>query len=123
MGFQRHHSALIVASVITVASFIGASVYTQNGLARVDALSSTIEQDAVPSIDHLSRAAVGLTRLNQLLDEVAVGGPRRQAALAAARQEMLGVDREVQQYLQLPTLRGERRFWAALRGDVGLALE
>lgn len=123
MAFERHHSTLIVASLITVASFVAATAYTQNRLARLDALSSTIETNAVPSIEYLSRAAVRLTRLNQLLDEMSAPGPRRAAAVAAARQEVPALQTDVEAYVLLPTLPGERNFWAALRADVDRAVQ
>lgn len=123
MAFERHHSTLFVASLITVASFVAATSYTQNRLARLDALSSTIETNAVPSIEHLSRAAVRLTRLNQLLDEMSAPGPRRAAAVTAARQELPALQADVEAYVLLPTLPGERNFWAALRADVDRAVQ
>ena len=123
MVFERHHSALIVASVVTVASFVAATAFTQNRLARLDALSSSIETNTVPSIQHLSRAAVRLTRLNQLL-EAAFEGPaeERAAALATARREVHALEDDVRQYVDLPPLRGEEDSWAALQTDVAAAV-
>src|SRR5690348_3261703 len=121
MGFERHHSAWILASVITVASFVGATMYTQNRLSGLDVLSSTIETNAVPSIEYLSRAAVRLTRLNQLMDDVAVSGPRRAAAVPVVRGEVAALTQDIDQYLRLPTLPGEQSFWSALRADVSRA--
>lgn len=118
MGFERHHSAWILASVITVASFVGATMYTQNRLSRLDVLSSTMETDAVPSIEYLSRAAVRLTRLNQLMDDVAAGGSRRAAALPAARREIAALNQDVDRYVRLPPLPGEKQFWDQLQTDV-----
>src|SRR4051812_34269430 len=122
MRFERHHAAWIVASLITVASFIGATAYTQNRLARLDALSSTIETNAVPSIEHLSRTAMRLTRLNQLMDDVAASGSRRAVAVRAARQEVEAVNSDVSQYLRLPTLPGEQDSWTELRANVNRAV-
>ena len=122
MGIERHHSAWIAASLVTVASFVGATAYTQNRLARLDELSSAIETNAVPSIEYLSRAAVRLTRLNQLMDEVVQPGPGRAAAVSAARKEVTALDRDVNQYLQLAPLPDEQNFWAELRTDVGQAV-
>ncbi len=123
MAFERHHSVLIIASLLTVASFVGATAYTQNRLARLDALSSMIETNAVPSIDYLSRAAVDLTRLNQLVDDMSAPGAKRAAAVAAARQQVPLVQDDVDAYVLLPPLPGERSFWAALRADVSRALQ
>src|SRR3954463_6200229 len=123
MTFERHHFAWIVASGVTVASFVGATAYTQNRLARVDALSSTLETNAIPGIEYLSRAAVRLTRLNQLLNDVAAAGPRHDPAVAAIRSELAALNQDVQRYLQLPTLPGEREFWAELRTKVDRAVD
>lgn len=121
MKFERHHSALIIASLITVASFVGATVYTQNRLARLDELSSSIETNAVPSTEYLSRAAVRLTRLSQLLDDEGTGGLRPSSAETAAR-DIQAVDADVAAYLQLTPLAGENEFWTALRTDVSTAV-
>lgn len=123
MKFERHHSAWIVASLITVASFIGATAYTQNRLARLDVISSTLESDAVPSIEHLSRTAVRLTHLNQLMADAAASGSRRVAALPAIRPEIEALKRDVDQYLRLPTLPGEQASWAELRANVNRAVQ
>lgn len=123
MTFERHHSAWIVASLVTVVSFLGATAYTQNRLARLDALSSMIETNAVPSIEYLSRAALGLTRLNQLIDDVATSGSRHASAVLAARQEAKALTRDVDRYLQLPTLPGEQDLWKELRANVSRAVQ
>jgi signal transduction histidine kinase len=115
MRFERHHSALIVASVVTVASFVAATAYTQSRLARFDSVSSTIETDAVPSIEYLSHAAVSLTRLDQWLDAVATGGPQQASARAAARRELSVLEAAVAAYVELPPLPGEDEHWAAVR--------
>jgi signal transduction histidine kinase len=122
-AFERHHFAWIVASVVTVASFVGATAYTQNRLARVDALSSTLETNAIPSIEYLSRASVRLTRLNQLMNDVAAVGPRHDPAVAAARRELAALNGDIDGYLQLPTLPNEQDFWAELRARVDRAVD
>jgi signal transduction histidine kinase len=122
MGFERHHFAWIAASLITVASFIGATAYTQNRLTRLDSLSSTIETNAVPSVEHLSRAAVRLARLNQLMDEAVGADSRRASARQVVRQEVAALAQDVEQYLQLPPLAGERTFWAELQANVNRAV-
>jgi signal transduction histidine kinase len=122
MGIERHHSAWLAGSLVTVASFLGATVYTQNRLARLDALSSTIETNAVPSVEHLSRAALCLARLNQLMGDVDASGPRRAAAVSASRKEVAALNEDVDQYLQLPPLPGEQDFWVELRTDVTRAV-
>jgi len=121
VGFQPYQSALVLASLVTVGSFVGATAYTQNRLARLDALSSTIETNAAPSSEYLSRAAVSLTRLHQLLDEAASAGSRRDAAVTAVRNELSALQDDVRRYLDLPMLPGEGALWATLRTDVNRA--
>jgi signal transduction histidine kinase len=122
MPFERHYLAWIGASVITVVSFVGATAYTQNRLARLDAVSSTIETNAVPSIEYLSRVAVRLTRLNQLMDDVAASDSRRAATLSASRKEAAALVEDVDHHLQLPTLPGEQQYWTELRANVNRAV-
>ncbi len=122
MAFERRYSALILASLVTVAGFVAATAYTQNRLARLDVLSSTIETDAVPSIAYLSQAALRLTRLSQLLDDLSVPGAKQTSAAAEIGREIPALQRDVDAYVLLPTLPGERSFWAELRADVDGAI-
>lgn len=122
MQFERHHTALVVASLITVASFMGATAYTQNRLVRVDAVSTRLERNAIPSLEYLSRASVRLARLNSLLDDIAAGGEARARALRTAREEVSAVEREIAQYQSLPPLPGETELGERLRADVDRAV-
>jgi signal transduction histidine kinase len=121
--FERHHSTLIIASLVTVASFAGASAYSQRGLARLDALSSTLESNAIPSIELLSGAAVHLTRLNQFVDEAADVGHGRATAIAAAQAEADAADADATDYLRLQPLAGEQALWEAMRAANARALQ
>jgi signal transduction histidine kinase len=120
MLFERHHLAWVLASSTTVACFAGATAYTQRRLSALDALASTLERNAIPSIEYLGRTGVRLTRLNQLLGQLA---SNRATAAAAARPELNALDDDVTRYLQLPPLQGEQRYWAALRANVNRARE
>jgi signal transduction histidine kinase len=122
MSFERHHLAWLVASATTVACFVGATAYTQQRLATLDALTSTLEKDAIPSIDYLARSGVRLTKLNQLLDELQ-SNREGDAVHAEARQELTQLERDVTQYLALPPLPRERAGWGALRADIDRAME
>ena len=122
MQVPRHHSALILAAVVTVASFLGSTAFTQVRLARVDALSATIETNGVPSVDYLARAAVELTRINDLLDDAQQPGEGAQEAIRVVRQAVAELQRNVAQYLALPPLPGEQRYWDALRSDTTRAV-
>jgi signal transduction histidine kinase len=122
MTVERHHSALIVASAITVAAFVGATAYTQARLAQLDVLSAVLENNAIPSIQYMSRTAVRLTRLNDLLDKMTAGGAQRATAVQTARNDVDAVSADVERYLALPPLPGEQALWSDLRTDVGEAL-
>ena len=122
MIVERHHSALIVASAITVAAFVGATAYTQARLAGLDVLSSNLETNAIPSVEYMSRTAVRLTRLNDLVDQVSATGPQRAVAADTARRELEAVSEDVNLYLALPPLPGERGLWNDLRTDVDRAM-
>src|ERR1041384_5596691 len=95
MPLERHHSTLIVASAVTVASFIGATAYTQSRLAQLDLLSATLETNAIPSVDYLSRAAVRLTRLNDLVDEARAPRTQKAVAMETARSEVDAVSADL----------------------------
>ncbi len=79
--------------------------------------------NAIPSIEYLSRAAVRLTRLNQLMNDVAAGGPRHEPAVAATRHELAALNEDIDRYLHLTTLPGEGDFWAELSSKVNRAVE
>src|ERR1043166_4376808 len=115
MAFERRYSALILASLVTVAGFVAATAYTQNRLAR-------LARFALRSIASLSQAAVRLTRLSQLLDDLSVPGAKQASAAAEIGREIPALQRDVDAYVLLPTLPGERSFWAALRADVDGAI-
>jgi signal transduction histidine kinase len=115
MPFERHHSALIVASAVTVASFIGVTAYSQNRLARLDALSTTIEVNALPSVEYLSSAALRLTRLRRLLDDPP--SMRNPATRAAVGAEVSALDDDLNAYLRITPLPGEGDYWTKLRTD------
>ena len=120
MRVARHQSAFLAASVLTVASFVGATAYSQSRLTALDALSSTIATNAVPSIEFLGRGAVRLQRLRRLIhDEVTTSHARSTIETAAAELEAL--DRDVEEYLQLTPLPGERELWGAIRRDIDAA--
>jgi signal transduction histidine kinase len=123
MGFPRHQSTLVLASLITVASFVTATAYTQNRLATLDALSSTIETNAAPSVEYLGRAGVELRRLRQLLYDVLDPTREQSAALNSARSELTAVERDIASYLQLTPLPGERPLWDSLRIELRYATD
>jgi signal transduction histidine kinase len=118
MGFPRHQSALVLASLITVASFVAATAYTQNRLVTLDALSSTIETNAAPSVEYLGRGGVGLRRLRQLLYDGLASTDGHSVALQTARSQLAALEQDVGNYLRLTPLPGERDLWDELRADL-----
>lgn len=118
MRFARHQSAFVGASVLTVASFLGATAYSQSRLSALDALSSTIATDALPSIHLLGRGGVRLQRLRRLLHDGVTAGASR-AELATATAELNALEEEMARYLLLRPLAGEGDLLEAIRRDVG----
>jgi signal transduction histidine kinase len=117
MRFARYQSAFVGASVLTVASFLGATAYSQSRLGALDAISSTMATNAVPSIEFLGRGAVRLQRLRRLVhDEVIMGSSRSSIEMAVA--ELEAFDQDVDRYLRLTPLPGETDLWATIRREV-----
>jgi signal transduction histidine kinase len=117
MNLGHRHSALFVSSVVTVVAFVATSVYSQHRLARLDTVSSTIEDNAAPSIGYLARANARLNRTEELLEDIASGEDG--AGIRTESRENLAAFREdVDRYLSLPPVSGERKYWTELRTDV-----
>jgi signal transduction histidine kinase len=120
--FARHQSAFVGASVLTVGSFLGATAYSQERLTALDALSSTIATNAVPSIEFLGRGGVRLQRLRRLVhDEVTSAHSR--SAIETAAAELEALDGDIDRYLRLTPLPGERDLWLAIRRDIDQATD
>jgi signal transduction histidine kinase len=120
MRVPWYQSALVGASALTVASFLGATAYSQSRLTALDGLSSTIATNAVPSIEFLGRGAVRLQRLRGLIHEEVTAGHSR-ATIETAAAELEALDRDVGRYLELTPLPGERDLWVAIRRDLAEA--
>jgi signal transduction histidine kinase len=117
MRFTRHQSAFVGASILTVASFLAATAYSQSRLRNVDTLSSTIASNALPSIEFLGRGGIRLQRLHRLVqDEVTAS--HSPATIATAAAELDALDRDVARYLRLTPLPGENELWSAIRRDL-----
>jgi signal transduction histidine kinase len=123
MRFEQHHLAWVLASTTTVACFGGATAYTQSRLARLDAAASTLESNAIPSLEYLGHSGVRLTRLNQLLDQLTSPRANRSALQAEAWTEVVAIDRDIDRYVTQPPLPGEHAHWRELRTDVDQALQ
>ncbi len=121
MDLARHHSALIIASLVTVASFLAVTAYSQHQLARLDDVSQTLENTSVPSIESLARAGVRLRRIRELLAD-AVASPRA-APLSTDRAELLALEEDVARYVGLTPLPGERELWIRLRDDLARVMD
>lgn len=118
MRFHRHQSALVLASVLTVGSFVGATAYTQHRLMKLDALSSTIETNAAPSLEYLGRAGARLERVRALMREAIDRPDSTSEALDRARTELNEVKDDIERYLSLTPLPGERELWDSMRRNL-----
>jgi signal transduction histidine kinase len=117
MSFARHQSAFVGASVLTVASFLGATAYSQSRLSSLDSISSTIATNALPSIEFLGRGAVRLQRLQQVIHDV-VTAHDSSSAIDTAAAELDAIDQDVSRYLRLTPLRGEDELGQATRREL-----
>ncbi len=100
---------LLTAFVVIVASFFGATVYTQRASQRIDAAVETIVDNTSPSIEHLAAARGEIHHVQHLVGEYIrareSGQPVTLEALNASR-EILGT--EIRKYLALPVSDRER---------------
>jgi signal transduction histidine kinase len=123
MVFERHRSAVVLASALTAASFIGATAYTVHRLRALDNLSSTIANNAVPSVEYLGRGGVRLLRLRQLLFETLVPVREHADTLSAARGELQALNLDIEKYLEITPLPGEGELWDQMRRDLDRVAE
>src|ERR1051325_9473736 len=122
MRFKRHQSALVLASALTVGSFVGATAYTQHRLTSLDALSSTLEANALPILEYLGRSGVRLERARMLIsDGLEATGPVPDA-LNDADAELRALEQDIHRYLQLTPLPGEGELWTSMRRDLDAAV-
>jgi signal transduction histidine kinase len=118
MRFERHQSAVVLASVLTVASFVGTTAYTQYRLRALDTLSSAIATNAAPSIVYLGHAGGRLLRIRQLLyDNLTAPGPSS-ANVATISDELQALESDIDRYLALTPLPGEGYLWREIRRDL-----
>ena len=122
MRLARHHSALAIASLLTVLAFVGATAYTQRQLVAVDALSSTIESNAAPSVEHLGHAGVRLERVRLLLRDGLNPGDAHARTLDDARAELRTLEGDIEKYLELKPLPGEGALWGSTRHELDHAV-
>jgi signal transduction histidine kinase len=122
MDLARHHSALLLSSIVTVASFLAVTAYTQHQLVRLDEVSSTLETNSVPSIEYLARSGVRLRRVRELLVDIVELNRAGPDAIAASRAELRALREDFRLYARLTPLPGERDLWIRLRRDVEQAV-
>jgi signal transduction histidine kinase len=121
MRFERHRSAVVLASVLTVASFVGTTAYTQHRLSALDTLSSTIATNAVPSIEYLGHAGSRLLRVRQLLYDNLAAPESSPSNAANIEAELQALDYDIDRYLELTPLPGEGDLWREIRRDFDAA--
>ena len=122
MRFKRHQSALVLASALTVGSFVAATAYTQHRLTSLDALSSTLEANAPPSLEYLGRSGVRLERARMLIRDGLEATGSVSNALNGADAELQALEQDIHSYLQLTPLPGEGELWTSMRRDLDAAV-
>jgi signal transduction histidine kinase len=118
MRFERHQSAVVLASVLTVLAFVGITVYTQYRLTAVDHVSSTIATNAVPSLEYLGRSLVRLQTLRPLIADAVGASSAPAETVPLARAELQALQSDIDGYLRLTPLHGEDELWNATRRDL-----
>lgn len=117
MRYERHQSAVVLASVITVLAFVATTVYTQYRLTAVDQVSSMIATNAVPSVEYLGRSLVRVQALRRLVSD-AVGNPISLETATQASAELEALHHDIEAYLELTPLHGEDDLRNATRRDL-----
>ena len=102
---------------------MAATAYTVHRLRALDNLSATIANNAVPSVEYLGRSGVRLLRLRQLLFETLVPLRGHADTITAAREELQGLNRDIDQYLRITPLPGEGALWDQMRRDLDKAAQ
>jgi signal transduction histidine kinase len=111
----RLSTMLIGAFVLTVACFLTSSILSERRARGIEEAADEIVMDAVPSIDHLSRARTELRHMEVLLDDLADSGSEVLASrLAEARRTFAT---EYAAYRDLPPFDGEEALWARLESS------
>jgi signal transduction histidine kinase len=118
MVFERHRSAVVLASALTAASFMAATAYTVHRLRALDNLSATIANNAVPSVEYLGRSGVRLLRLRQLIFETLVPVRGHADTMTSAHDELQALNHDIDQYLRITPLPGEGELWDQMRRDL-----
>lgn len=121
MRYERHQSAVVLASVVTVLAFLATTVYTQRRLMTVDAVSTTIASNAVPSLQYLGRSLVRVQTIRQSVADAVANRSAPSDALPHARAELEALHRDIELYLRLTPLHGEDDLWRATRRDLDRA--
>ncbi len=116
---MRPSRPVVGAMLIVVLSFVGSLVYLQVHLKPVTQRALTMVEHTAPSIEHLSRAQIGLTTLGMLVSDyvsrVGAGRASTRSDIATARVE-LGAD--IDSFRLLADVPGERELLAQVDDDL-----
>jgi signal transduction histidine kinase len=108
---------LVVAFGAGIASFVAATIYTQERATAIDDAALQIAGNASPSIESLAAARAEMRRLESLILQQ-VDAPLqhdRFSEIAVSRKLLTG---SLQRYLGLPVFPGERELWKGIRQSV-----
>ncbi len=116
MSLRRLDGVLVACFAAVVATFVGATVYTQHRTREIETAALRIQGDAAPSIRHLANARAELRRLQLLVHRALAGGGSRTPEIESGRALL---DRELAAYETLPLDPREEAPWR--RAEQGLA--
>ena len=106
---------LIVVFVLIGAGFFAATVYTELHASAIDDESEQMEENTLPSIEHLTVARTALHHLENAAEDYAEReGSSREASRALLEGSRAELDHELLAYVALPSLPNERALYAGV---------
>lgn len=119
--YRRLDRLLVLAFVLTIASFLVSRLIWESRTRGIDAAASSITSDAAPAVEHLSAARAELLHMQGLLASMTSAFGEKEttsqmeSSVQHAREDF---EREWNLYLKLPAYAGERELWNAITEDI-----
>ena len=99
--------------------FIGSSIYANWRTLAIDSVAEELDNDALPDIEHTSAASDALNKIEAAADDYPeVAASQRDPAKREIQRALRTVDVELDAYLALPSVEGERVHLGDLRGSL-----
>ncbi len=120
LAVEKDSYLLLAAIAALTLVFIGSSIYANWRTLAIDLVAEELENDALPDIEHTSAAANALNKIEAAADDYPeVASAEREGAKQDIQRALQTVDAELDAYLALPSVEGERTQLGDLRGSLG----